>query len=101
MKKGKSSFTPLSTLVKQELGRMANGKIKNIMDLEKSWGRIVGESVSQNSRVLFCKNKTLHVGVSHSSWMFELSLMKTKILQEIQNHLPELVVTDIKFKVTS
>lgn len=94
------SFTPLYEILQNELKKMAKGKFDHTLRLEKSWKDIAGDMLAKNSRVLFVKENILHIGVRHSSWLYELGLIKNNILKKIREKIPEIDIKDIRLKMT-
>jgi predicted nucleic acid-binding Zn ribbon protein len=99
MKKFNSNFLSLSDVLKKELEKMAGGRIKATVTLDKHWKTVVGEAVAQNARVLFLKNKILHVAVKNSTWLYELGFMREAILKQVQEKIPDVEVADIRFRM--
>ena len=101
MQKPPHNFTPLNSLLKNELLKLAGGKLKNTASIETSWRQIVGDTVAQNAKVLFIKSGILHVGVATSTWLQELGFLRAEILQGLKDQLPEVPVADIRFKIVT
>lgn len=94
------SFVPLHELLTTGLKKIAKGKWDHTLRLEKNWKDIAGDMLSKNSRVLFVKENILHIGVRHSSWLYELGLIKNNILKKIREKMPEIDIKDIRLKMT-
>lgn len=99
MKKKPNNFAPLNDLLKKELKRFAHGKMGTTLSIEKQWKKIVGDTISNNTKILYAKKQILYVKVSHSAWMQELGFMKTKILDDLNKSLKDSKIEDIKFKI--
>lgn len=89
----------MSQILKDELGKIAEGKFAPSWDIEQHWKTLVGQSVAQHTRVLYVKNGILHVGVQNSSWMYELGFIKADILEKLKSLLPDTPVAAIKLKL--
>lgn len=100
MKKSKPDFLPLTDILKKELANLAQGKMKNTVALSERWKNIVGEIVAENAKVLYVKAGVVHIAVSSSAWLQELSFMRQTILTGIRATLPDIEVSDIKFRIT-
>lgn len=98
-KKSRPDFLPLTDILKKELANLAQGKIKNTITLDHHWKSIVGEIVAENAKVLYVKGGILHIGVSSSTWLQELSFMRQAILSGVRQILPDIEVNDIKFRI--
>jgi len=100
MSSWKHAPTPLHEILQSELGKIGKGKFDHTMKLEKNWKEIAGEMLAKNSRVLFVRENILHIGVPHSSWLYELGLIKNNILKKIQEKVPEIDIKDIRLRMT-
>lgn len=94
-----ASFIPLNDLLKEQLARIADGRITDTVELTKKWRQIVGESLSGNAEILYLKAGILHVSVNNSAWMFEMGFMRTQILDAIRKAMPGMKVEDIRLKL--
>ena len=99
MKKSPSSFSPLSDLLRKELGKLAPKTFSTTINLGKHWRDAVGDAVAENARVLYCRNQILHVGVRNSTWLQELHFMHDDLLNSLKTTLPEAQVEDIRFRL--
>jgi len=62
------------------------------------WQEVVGPQIADKTRPETLRNAVLVVSVSSSVWMQELSFMKQKILDRLQQNLAPGMVRDIRFK---
>lgn len=63
------------------------------------WGDIVGERIARRSRALRVDGGRLLVQVDSSVWAQELSLMKRRIIRELNARIGEGVVENVHFVV--
>lgn len=63
----------------------------------ENWERIVGETLSSHTHPRNIKNGVLYVDVDSSIWAQELSLLKPKILKDLNNFLKYPIIKDIIF----
>ncbi|MGB9857826.1 MAG: DciA family protein [Dictyoglomaceae bacterium] len=63
----------------------------------ENWGKIVGETLSSHTHPRAVKNGVLYVDVDSSIWAQELSLLKPKIIEDLNNFLRYPVIKDIVF----
>ena len=61
------------------------------------WADVVGARVASHSRALRMEGGLLFVGVDSSVWAQELSLMKRRILRELNGRIGEDVIEDVHF----
>lgn len=61
------------------------------------WYYIAGEQIYQKTFPRIFKNNILTIGVTNSSWLQELSLMKTQILDRLAEAVGPNVVNDVRF----
>lgn len=70
-----------------------------MMKLRKSWKDIVGSVLARESYICGLKNHILLVGVTNSSWMQEIFMMKKEILQRIRENSDFSDIEDIHFRM--
>ena len=98
-KKTTQNFTPLNTILNQQIKKMTNGKLNHTVNLEKLWQKIVGEPISNHAKILYCKNQILHVKVSNSTWLTELNFLKASLKKHLNKFLNDKPLQDIRFKI--
>lgn len=68
--------------------------------LDVLWHRVVGDTISQHTRILTLTNDgTLLVAVPSSVWSQELTFLKPRILDAIHDELPEIGIRDVRTRV--
>ena len=89
-------------LIKELLSDYLQGtnlnEINKTINLEKSWETIVGETISNNTKIISHKKGTLTIRASNPIWRNELSLQKQVLIEKIKEINPEYKVTEIIFK---
>ena len=91
------------------IGRVLNGLLKDLrpeaergmLRVWRVWERVVGADIARNARPAACKGSVLLVYVTSSTWLHHLHYRKRELIELLNNHLEQLVVSDIKFKVGS
>jgi hypothetical protein len=63
------------------------------------WGEVVGPQIAGKTRPEALRNGVLVVSVTSSVWMQELSFMKQKILDRINQRLASGTIREIRFKL--
>lgn len=59
------------------------------------WDKIVGEQIARRARPLRLREGTLEVRVDNPVWMQQLQMLKPKILQKLNDKLPNAHIEDI------
>lgn len=59
------------------------------------WDKIVGEQIARRARPLRLREGVLEVKVDHPVWMQQLQMLKPKILQKLNQQLPNAHIEDI------
>ena len=65
------------------------------------WDRVVGADIARNARPAACKGSILLVYVTSSTWLHHLHHRRGELVEQLNSHLGQTVVSDIKFKVGS
>ncbi len=65
------------------------------------WPRAVGEGISRAARPVSLRKSCLFVEVADSSWLYELELRKQDLLARVNEHLGDLRITDIRFRLSN
>ena len=66
---------------------------KRIID---SWETVVGKMVASYTREKFIKNQTLYVKITNPALRQDLSMMRTRIVQRINQAVGSQVIIDVK-----
>lgn len=99
MSKNDETFSSVADILKAQLSGLSDGRLDTTIELQKKWPNIVGKSIAEHSKVLFIKNKCLHVGVENSTWLNELTLIKDRLYEKITSIQTDGSITDLKFKI--
>lgn len=73
------------------------GKLSQARIIE-AWPKVTGDMITKHTRDLFIKGRTLFVYLDSPALKNELSYSKSKILEELNKHVGEEVITNIVFK---
>jgi len=90
------AVTPLSAALTSVLRDLAGTRPKSHAELWARWRTVVGPEMYRRSFPVALRGTTLVVGVSTSSWLQELSFLKTAILDRIAEEIGPGVVSEIK-----
>lgn len=63
------------------------------------WPDVVGEKIAQKTAALKVKNGILYIITSSPAWSQELSSMKSKLIEEINQKQKGEIIRDIRFRV--
>ena len=72
--------------------------IRRLIYFEQLWKKIVGKTISKNTKVIDIKMNTLIIKTINPIWRNELSLQKTILIEKINNESTKTKLTEIKFK---
>jgi hypothetical protein len=100
MKRKQRNLENLSDILPEIMGRyLSKSGGFQMMKLRKSWKDIVGSVLARESYICGLKNHILLVGVTNSSWMQEIFMMKKEILQRIRENSDFSDIEDIHFRM--
>jgi hypothetical protein len=72
----------------RELGRLSAGETPVASALVTRWPELVGDAIARNAwPARVSRDGTLHVNASSSAWAFELTQLRTTILERLQAEL--------------
>ena len=73
-------------------------EINDTINLNKSWNKIVGETISKNTEIIGIKNGKISIKTSNPIWRNELTFQKDDLLNRIKIEKPKLNIKEIDFK---
>ncbi len=75
------------------------GRRQGRLRLEQAWADAAGEELAKNSRVAGMRRGVLEVEVANAVLMQELAhYHKRRLLEQLRGRLPELTITDLRFR---
>jgi hypothetical protein len=89
---------PFAEIMEKVLPHLDGGRRGQVV-LPHVWGHIVGEVFARQSCPNAIVKGVLDVSVSNANWLHELRFMKAAIMERLHEVLPEMPITDIRFKV--
>ena len=92
-----SKALPISDVLAAVVRDLGLGKKLSQQRAVLDWAGVVGERVAAHARALRVDGDLLFVGVDSSVWAQELSLMKRRILRELNGRLGEDAIKDVRF----
>ena len=92
-------FTTLADVLKDQIRELTGDKFVPSIQLQTEWQNIVGLTIAAHSRVLYQKNNTVFIGVDNSTWLNELTFIKSQILNGINQGKKD-QIKELRFKIT-
>jgi predicted nucleic acid-binding Zn ribbon protein len=94
-----SRFTPIGDLLDKLMENVGRSCGKGLLQVWDIWEIAAGPVIAQNAKPVALKEKLLMVHVADSSWMHELSFLKTEIIRNINGTLGDDLVENIRFTI--
>jgi len=89
----------LKSIVKKIISGLEERE-KEDADILKLWEMAAGKKASKYTKPVFLKSKRLIVTVSNSSWLYNLTLEKNKLLQKINSGLKtKKKIKELQFRI--
>lgn len=93
----RNNTEPLKAVIQRYLQAIgAKQKIKEIK-LKNSWEELMGANIKAQTEYIFIKQGIFHVKITSSVVKHELSMMKTVIVERMNNIAGEKVISEIVF----
>ncbi len=73
-------------------------EINETINLNKSWNKIVGKTISKKTEIERIKNGKITIKTSNPIWRNELSFQKEDLLNRLKKEEPEINIKEIEFK---
>jgi len=73
-------------------------EVNQTINLNKSWKKIVGKTISKNTEILVIKNGKITIKTSNPIWRNELTFQKQDLLDRIKKEEPGLNIKEIEFR---
>lgn len=99
MKKDRQPL-PIGKVVDAMFRKIPAPQNADYLSIYRTWKQTVGDNIARNSRPEGIRAGVLFVGVSNSVWMQELSFLKKKIIEKINENLSGNRIKDIRFKIS-
>jgi hypothetical protein len=85
----------VGSLLKQVLGAQGLADRLSRYQAWLIWDKLVGEQIAHRARPLRIRQGVLEVQVDHPVWMQQLQMLKPKILEKLNQQIPNAGITDI------
>ena len=89
---------PIKDLLSDYLKGSDFKQINNTINLNKSWKKIVGKAISQNTEVVDIKHGKILIKTSNSVWRNELIFQKEDLLKRLKKEEPKINIKEIDFR---
>ena len=73
-------------------------EINDTINLEKTWKKIVGKTISKNTKISTIKNGKITIKTSNPIWRNELTFQKEDLLNKLKKEESEIEVKEIEFR---
>ena len=98
---------PLEGVLQDILAKFKCGALKENLDIVENWQKVIGKNIKDHTRPVSLKEGMLVVNVSDSSRLYELTLKKRKIVEDLNKILNKekktvkniRKVKDIRFRI--
>jgi hypothetical protein len=80
------------------LPKLDSGRQGQVL-LPRLWKQAVGEVFARQTCPSSIVKGVLQVSVSNSNWLHELNFMRAAIMERLHDLLPDMPITDIRFRV--
>lgn len=99
MRQKVKKWIPISDVVEETVSKLDITKKMRQYKLWQCWKEIAGPAIYLNARPVRWNRDILVVAVKHSSWMQELTYLKTKLLEKIREAIPDINISDVRFEI--
>ena len=73
-------------------------EINNTINLNKSWKKMVGKTISKHTEIINIKNGKISIKTTNPIWRNELTFQKEDLLQRLKKEARELNIKEIEFR---
>ncbi|MDX1765299.1 MAG: DUF721 domain-containing protein [bacterium] len=98
-KKGKSSPEAAGEILRSLLKELGVDQIMQRHEIWSQWEEIVGTEIAAHTRPAFFSGNCLFITVDHSTWMQQLTFLKSQMLQNINATLENQAVSELRFRL--
>ncbi len=73
-------------------------EINETINLNKSWNKIVGKTISKNAEITSIKNGKITIKTSNPIWRNELTFQKEDLLDRLKKEEQNIKIKEIEFR---
>jgi predicted nucleic acid-binding Zn ribbon protein len=91
---------PLSAAISELIAKRGLAAPRGNAEVAAAWRRVAGERIAGDSRVLYLRDGTIHIGVASSALLNELvSFHSQRLLAELQTECSKIDFKHIRFQL--
>ena len=98
-RKENRDFVPIGRVIRDVLNQSRMQTDASLIGVWDIWERAVGQAIATNTQPAAFKGDLLIVHATSSSWLQQLRFLKKEIISNVNQHLGQTKVKDIKFKI--
>ncbi len=87
----------IDKIIDSLMGKMSGRRPQQSRDIQQRWQRVLGGRDAQHTQIIGWKDGRLSVAVDSPAWLYQMSLKKQKILEELRQDIPD--IREIYFKI--
>ncbi len=95
----KSRLIHISDILNSAIGRYRPAMDTEMTRIWDIWDQAVGKPIAMNAKPDSFKDGLLLVNVSSSSWIHQLKFLENDIIANLNKHLDQKLVKQIRFKI--
>lgn len=97
---GRGETERVDALLARIMAEAGFGKSSVVVEVDRHWQQVVGETVALHTRPIGYRRGVLIVEVDSAAWQQELtSFRKQKVLQRLAEECPRQKIHDVKFEM--
>jgi len=73
-------------------------EINETINLNKSWNKIVGKTISKKTEIISIKNGKIIIKTSNPIWRNELTFQKEDLINRLKKEEPDINIKEIEFR---
>ena len=73
-------------------------EINDTINLNKTWNKMVGKTISKNTKIAAIKNGKITIKTSNPIWRNELTFQKEDLLNKLKKEESEIEIKEIEFR---
>ena len=89
---------PIKELISNYFKGTNYTEINEIIEMTKSWEKIVGKTISKNTEIVNIKNGKITIKTSNPIWRNELAFQKKDLLTRLKKNEPTRHINEIEFR---
>ncbi|MBN1597412.1 MAG: DUF721 domain-containing protein [Bacteroidales bacterium] len=94
----KSNTQPLKSVLREYIEALGHRRKLKEVNLITSWENLMGKAISNHTKNIYIKNKTLFVKLDSSVLKNELLMNREKIIDHLNSHAGESIIEKIIFQ---